>query len=216
MRRQRISASTPTMLTRARRRGWAGSAAPARRARSPCAVRFRARSSRAPLPASIGVYSECEFGPCDLAAYIATSGAHQVGDRSAIARNNAMPARGDEALLAADDDRRLHQIQHAVRHALGIALVGDFGQQRDELVAAIAADRLEHPVRTRTPSVEESSFPCPGGARSSAGGARPPSAARRRRRAERVVDDESIQVDQGTATWWPIRRACSSAHSAAG
>ncbi len=74
--------------------------------------------------------------------------AHQVSDRRAVARVQRNPhARGDETLLPADEDRLAHQIEDARRDALGIALVGDFGQQCDKFVAAEPPDRFERAVR---------------------------------------------------------------------
>ena len=81
--------------------------------------------------------------------------AHQVDDRAAVARKQRdAHARRDEALLTADEDRVLHQVENARCHPLGVVLLADLGQQRDELVAAVAADAFERAMRARTDRVD--------------------------------------------------------------
>ena len=125
--------------------------------------------------------------------------AHQVGHRAAVAREDGdAHAGGDEAFLPAHQHRVAHHFQDAVGHALRVALVADLGQQRDELVAAQAAHRLERAVRARAHRLERALHHLLAVAHAGtqalrhfhqqlvAGGM-----------AERVVDDlEAVQVDQ--------------------
>ena len=125
--------------------------------------------------------------------------AHQVNHRPAVARKHRNAHTGrDETLLAADENRLAHRFDDAHRDAFGIRLVGHFGQQRDELVAAQAAHRLQSAVAAHTGRFERGVHHLLGMAHTTAQPARHlDQQLITRGMAQRVVDDlEAVEVDQ--------------------
>ena len=125
--------------------------------------------------------------------------AQQVGDGGAVAREDRdADARRDEAFLQADHDRLSHHLEDSGRDALGVVVVGDLGQQRDELVAAEPADRLQRAVRADADALERALQHLVGMAHARA---QAPGDFHQQlvagAVAERVVDDlEAVEVDQ--------------------
>ena len=102
-------------------------------------------------------------------------------------------------------------------HALGVVLVGHFGQQGHELVAAQAAHGFQRAVRAHAGGFERAFHDLVAVAHAGAQAAAPlPSAAS----SPAAWPSVSLMILKrsrsisSSANWWPMRRACSSARSA--